>query len=68
MKLSKSQQDCLDAVKRNGSIRVVFWGHSVHSMSVRGNIRTLNAMVRKGVLKVRRVDANKKEYSLAGEA
>lgn len=51
MKLSETQQKCLEAIKRNGYISVTFWGGSVFSMSVKGNINTLNALVKKGLVK-----------------
>lgn len=49
-KLSANQEKAIAAIKEHGHIDVSYWGASVFTMSVRGNDRTLKALVRKGIL------------------
>lgn len=62
-KLSPTQVKALEAIDEHGHIDVSFWGGSVWCMSVRGNINTLRALVRKGILKETKIERSTFRYS-----
>lgn len=68
--LSPSQTKAVAALKEHGHIDVTYWGASVWSMSVKGNDRTLKALVNKGLAtrtQLRRETNNTVRYELTAK-
>lgn len=64
MKISTSMIAAIDSLKEHGHIDVTYWGGSVFSMSVRGNDRTLKALVDRGLVTRRSISHNTVRYEL----